>query len=99
MKAAVPMLFRRTSGVLARRGFRATALQMGGMSPPLPPFARIPPRAAPVRVFILFLLYRSLSFSLIHLKIHVFSCLLSFFRFGWLTMYTIFLHVHTHVHR
>ena len=42
------MLLRRTS-VLARRGYHATSLQKGGMTPPLPPFKRIPVKTDKVR--------------------------------------------------
>ena len=36
----------------AVRAFRASAIQLGGATPPLPPFARSPPRAAPVRTVV-----------------------------------------------
>eukprot|EP00977_Amphora_coffeiformis_P003264 scaffold609_cov170-Amphora_coffeaeformis.AAC.18 len=40
------MLLRRS--LVASRGFHSTALQKGGMPPPRAPFARSPPRAAPM---------------------------------------------------
>jgi hypothetical protein len=51
---ALPLaIARRQSRVFASlvrtRAYHATALQQGGMSPPLPPFARSPRRTEPVR--------------------------------------------------